>query len=67
MTHHITQARYATLSRSGQWVYVQCGACGACYKIPARVWDAERQRREANAAIDAWQVQRHDRYYRQTI
>jgi hypothetical protein len=65
--HNIEQARHATLSQSGWWVYVVCGDCQARYKVAVSVWESEMRRRTENAAYDAWKTLGHDGYYRQTI
>jgi len=65
--HDIEQARAATLSQSGWWVYVVCGDCHARYREAVSVWESEMRRRTAQPGWEAWQALGHDGYYRHTI
>jgi hypothetical protein len=65
-THNVEEAHHATLSRSGWWVYVQCGACRAYYKVAVSVWETEMRRRGEHPAYDAWKALKHDGYSRHT-
>jgi hypothetical protein len=65
--HNLEQARAATLSQSGWWVYVVCGNCEARYKVAVSVWETEMRRRTEEPGWDAWQTLGHDGYYRRTI
>ena len=65
--HNIEEARAATLSQSGWWVYVVCGDCQARYKVAVSVWETEMRRRDDNPNWDAWKRLGRDRYYRYTI
>lgn len=64
--HHLADARYATPSQDGWWIYVQCGNCGTCYREPVSVWESELRRREQEAAAGGPAVT-HDGWYRSAI
>jgi hypothetical protein len=64
--HNIEQARAATLSQSGWWVYVVCGDCQDRYKVAVSVWETEMRRRTDNPTWDAWQAMKHDGHARVT-
>jgi hypothetical protein len=56
--HTLEQAQYLAMSRSGFWVYLQCGDCQAMYKITISCWEPEQRRREENGVIDPWQAEK---------
>jgi len=64
--HNLADARYATPSRDGWWIYLCCGNCGTCYREAVSVWETELRRREQHGGDDDGGV-RHDGYYRQPI
>jgi hypothetical protein len=64
--HDLAQARYATLSQNGYWVYLCCGDCGARYREAVSVWETELRRRDQEAA-EGGPVVTHDRLYRWDI
>jgi hypothetical protein len=65
--HTLADARYATLSQDGQWVYLYCGNCGTCYREAVSVWESELRRRAEQAASGTTPAVRHDGFYRQPI
>jgi hypothetical protein len=64
--HNLAHALYATPSRSGWWIYLCCGDCGARYCEAVSVWETELRRREQEAVAGGPAV-RHDSFYRYDI
>jgi hypothetical protein len=65
--HDLAQARYATPSQGGWWVYLCCGECGTRYREAVSVWQSELRRRAAEEATGTTPAVTHDRFYRSTI
>ena len=65
--HNLADARYATPSQDGWWIYLVCGDCGTRYCEAVSVWEAELRRREEQVVTGTVPAVRHDGFYRSTI